>query len=391
MTSMTDGRGIVTQYVYNQLNELVETINAAQVPGVSANEPLPLTAFGYIDRYFYDANGNLVLSQVEDYGDTSNVGYAPPAGSLPSYITNTEPGGGVYYDDTVSQYDILNDPVGTIQEVGGGQFITTRMRYDADQNLVLTILPEGNANATIYNERNQVFRTFTGVSTPPEDQPHSPANTAPTLLAPGDPTNYDVRGGTPCQCETYRYDADGNMIESVDMDDNDLSSANNDPTLSTGDRTLYTYDGFDRLTSVIDAVGNQTVYQYDPDSEIVRTLNFGPTGGPSPTSNGPLTPLEPVSENGMIQSANLVNSNLLSATETSYDEMGRVYQTSEVLFVNTIPTVRTADVAEGASGVGLGDLTPGQTQTIPGVAGITSWAASRPRRTTTATPASPSR
>ena len=61
MTSMTDGRGIVTQYIYNQLNQLVETINAAQVPGVSANEPLPLTAFGYIDRYFYDANGNLVL------------------------------------------------------------------------------------------------------------------------------------------------------------------------------------------------------------------------------------------------------------------------------------------------------------------------------------------
>ena len=92
MTSMTDGRGIVTQYIYNQLNQLVETINAAQVPGVSANEPLPLTAFGYIDRYFYDANGNQVLSQVEDYGDTSNVGYAPPAGSLPSYITEHRAG-----------------------------------------------------------------------------------------------------------------------------------------------------------------------------------------------------------------------------------------------------------------------------------------------------------
>ncbi len=161
------------------------------------------------------------------------------------------------------------------------------------------------------------------------------------------------------------------MIESVNMDDNDLSSANNDPTLSTGDRTLYTYDGFDRRTSVIDAVGDQTVYQYDPDGNIVRTTNFGPTGGPSPTSNGPLTPLEPVSQLGVIQSANLVNSNLLSATETSYDELGRAYQTSQVLFVNTIPTVRTPDVAEGGSDVGLGDLTPGQTQAIPGVSGIT--------------------
>jgi RHS repeat-associated protein len=371
MTSMTDGRGIVTQYVYNQLNELVETINAAQVPGISANEPLPLTAFGYIERYFYDANGNQVLDQVEDYGDTSNVGFAPPAGSLPSYITNTEPVGGPTYDDTVTKYDILDDPVDTIAEVGGGQFLDTRMRYDPDGNLVLTIQPEGNATATIYDERNLVYRTFDGVTTPPEFQPGSPANTAPTLLAPTDPIDYNVRGGEPCQCETYRYDANGNMIESVDMDDNDLSSANNDPTLSTGDRTLYTYDGFDRRTSVIDAVGNQTVYQYDPDGNVVRTLNFGPTGGASPTSNGPLTPLEPVSQLGVIQSGNLVNSNLLSATETSYDELNRAYQTSQVLFVNTILTVRTPNVAEGGSDVGLGDLTPGQTQAIPGVTGVT--------------------
>ena len=371
MTTMTDGRGIVTQYVYNQLNQLVETINAAQVPGVSANEPLPLTAFGYIDRYFYDANGNVVLTQVEDFGDTSNVGFAPPAGSLPSYITNTEPAGGPTYDDTVTQYDILDDPVATIQEVGGGQFLDTRYRYDPDGNEVLTIQPEGNATATIFDERNLVFRTFRGVTTPPEFQPHSPANTAPTLLAPTDPTDYNVRGGEPCQCETYRYDANGNMIESVDMDDNDLSPANNDPTLSTGDRTLYTYDGFDRQTSVIDAVGNQTVFQYDPDGNVIRTSQFGPTGGASPTSNGPLTPLEPVSQLGVIQSANLVNSNVLSATETSYDELGRAYQSSQVLFVNTIPTVRAPDVAEGGSDVGLGDLTPGQTQSIPGVSGVT--------------------
>ena len=370
-TSMTDGRGIVTRYIYNQHDQLVETINAAQVPGVSASEPLPLTAFGYIDRYFYDANGNVVLSQVEDYGDTSNVGFAPPAGSLPSYITNTEPAGGPTYDDTVTRYDILNQPVDTIQEVGGGQFLDTRMRYDPDGNLVLTIQPEGNATATIYDERNLVYRTFRGVTTPPEFQPGSPANTAPTLLAPTDPTNYDVRGGEPCQCESYRYDLNGNMIESVDSDDSDLSSANNDPSLGPGDRTLYTYDGFDRQTSVIDAVGNQTVYQYDPDGNVIRTTNFGPTGGASPTSNGPLTPLEPVSQLGVIQSSNLVNSNLLSATETFYDELNRTFQTSQVLFVNTIPTVRASDVAEGGSDVGLGDLTPGQTQAIPGVTGVT--------------------
>ncbi len=170
---------------------------------------------------------------------------------------------------------------------------------------------------------------------------------------------------------SYRYDGDGNLIESVDSADSDLSTANNDPTLGPGDRTLYTYDGFDRRTSVIDAVGNQTVTQYDPDGNVVRTSEFGPTGGASPTSNGPLTPVMPVSELGVIQSANLENGNLLSSTETSYDELNRPIQTSQVLFVNTISTVRPPNVAEGGSDVGLGDLTPGQTQAIPGVSGIT--------------------
>jgi RHS repeat-associated protein len=352
------------------MNRVVQVIHAAQVPATSSKEPLPLTAFGYIERYFYDANGNQVLHQVEDRGDTSNVGFAPPAGSLPSYITNTEPPpGGPTYDDTVTKYDILDRRLDTIQEVGGGQFLDTRYRYDPNGNLVLTIQPEGNASATIYDERDLVFRTSRGVTSPPELQPDAPVHTAPTLLAPTDPTDYDVRGGSSCQCQTYRYDANGNMVVSVTEDDNDGVSGNEDPSLDTGDRTRYIYDGFDRRTSVIDAVGNQSVIQYDPDGNVIRTSEFGPVGGPSPTSDG--TPGGPVSLLGVIQSPNLVNSNLLSSTETAYDELDRPYQTSRVLFVNTIPTSRPADVAEGGTDAGLGSLTPGQTQAIPGVSGVT--------------------
>ncbi len=341
-------------------------------------------------------------------------------------------GGPTAFQDTVTKYDILDHAIETVQEVSNGadpQFLDTLIRYDPNGNVVLTVEPEGNATATVYDERNLVYQTIQGATAPPPL----------ALLAASDPRNYDVRGGLPATT-TDDYDPNGNLIQTVAADDTDGSLANNSQlpsgtstggngatslidtsqtwmpgqwadrtvliiagtgagqlrtivssaahqlTVSTpwatipdatsvyafqGDRTRYVYDGFDRLTSVIDAVGNQTVYQYDPAGHVVRTLHFGPVGGPSPTADGPNALAGPVSFNGVIQTANLVNSNLLSATESSYDELGRDYQDSRVLFVNTIPTVRPADVAEGAGDIGLGSLTPGQTQAIPGIAGVT--------------------
>lgn len=442
-TRMIDGRGIATDYVYNQLNQVVQTTRASAhgLYGADPNELMPLTDFQYLERTFYDFNGNVVLRQVEDRGNTSNVRGNPPAADLPTLgirvaststdvntlttlndttqafttnqwagfavkiisgtgvgqvrviasnsatqlvvtapwtttpdasshyviypLLNADPANGTTaFQDTVYKYDILDHRAEMRQEVTNGaspEFLRTRYRYDPDGNQVLTIQPEGNSTSAIYDERNLAFRTFRGLASPPPL----------VLLEPGDPTNYDVRGGAPCFCTSYRYDFNGNVIETVDSDDTDLSPANNDPTLGPGDRTRYIYDGFDRRTSMVDAVGNQSVTQYDPAGEVIRTSQFGPTGGASPTADGPSVLPMPVSSLGVIQSGNLVNSNLLASTEASYDELGRSIQTNRVLFVNTIPTTRTPDVAEGGSDVGLGNLNPGQTQAIPGLSGVT--------------------
>jgi RHS repeat-associated protein len=505
MTQQVDGRGITTQYVYNQANQLVEKIDAAAVPGTSAAEPLPLTAFSYLTRYFYDYNGNQVLVETEDRGNTSNVqGNLPPVdmpvvniqvaststgsnsattlndttqhwtinqwagfavriisglgvGQFAAIVSNTanqltvspswstipnssshyviypilnpDPvGGPTAFAQTAYQYDLLNQELQMVQEVSGGPnpvFLTTRYRYDANGNQVLLIMPEGNASASVYDERDLLFQSTMGATSPPPF----------ALLGPRDPSNYLVRGGL-ASTTTYNYDLNGNLNETDSSDDIDGSLANNSKlpsgtstggntsttlndanhtwmtnqwqgrtvliqsgtgagelavvasntahqlVLTTawvatpdstsvyvfqGDRTRYVYDGFDRRTAVVDSVGNETVTQYDPNSDVVRSLDFGPVGGASPLVDGPDTLKGPVSSLGVIQTPHLVNPNLLAATESSYDELGRVYQTSQVLFINTIVLMHNADVAEGGSSVGLGDLTPGQTQGIPGL------------------------
>jgi RHS repeat-associated protein len=365
----TDGRGVQTDYFVNELNQVVQTNSAAALPASGpghASEPLPLTAFAYLQRSFYDYNNNAVITEVEDRGNTSNVDGNPPAADLPSWVpgaSNPDPVGGTAYVDRVYQYDIMDQKIAMIHEVSNGanpDFLTTLYRYDPDGNGVLTVQPEGNATASVYDERNLRFQTTAGAISPPPK----------ALLSQSDPTSYNLRGGLPATT-TDNYDPNGNLIETVDADDTDGSTANSSKIAGVGDRTRYVYDGFDRLTAVIDSVGDETVTQYDPAGNVVRTTQFGPVGGPSPTSDGPSVLPGPVSSLGVIQSANLVNSNLLAATETSYDELNRAFQTARVLFVNTIPTVRTPDVAEGGSDVGLGDLNPGQTQAIPGLSGVT--------------------
>jgi RHS repeat-associated protein len=511
-----DGRGIATDYAVNQLNQVVQVTRAAAhgLYGLDPLEPVPLTDFQYLTRYFYDYNNDLVWRQVEDRGNTSNVQGNPPAADQPvlnvqatgvstggntsttlndttqnwtpgqwvglevkitagagvgqvrmitantatqltvdsawtttpnatsSYaiypLLNPDPAGGpTAFQDTVYKYDLLDQQVEMLQEVTNGanpEFLRTRTRYDPNGNQVLTIEPEGNATASFYDERDLLFQSTRGATSPPPN----------ALLGPNDPRGYDVRGGL-ASTTAYNYDSNGNLIETVAADDTDTNGSttvpNNNSKLPSGtstggntattlndtnhtwmtnqwqgrtvlivsgtgagqlrtiasntahtlalttawstipdgtsvyafqgDRTRYVYDGFDRQVSVIDSVGNQTVMQYDPADNVVRTSRFGPTGGASPTSDGPDMLPGPVSSGGVIQSGKLANSTLLSATEYSYDELGRTFQTSQVLFVNTIPTTRTADVAEGASDIGKGSLTPGAAQAIPGVSGVT--------------------
>ncbi|MDV6029602.1 MAG: hypothetical protein F9B45_05755 [Phycisphaera sp. RhM] len=421
-TRVVDGRGIATDFVYNELNQVVQVVRAAEHNLLSTDliATDSLTDFRYLERVFYDANDNVIRTQVEDRGDTSGVGgdQAVPGdadldggvglgdfnifrtefgnsgnwfdgdfdgngavglGDFNLFRTNfgatgsaPETVGGTAFVDTVYKYDIQDNTIEIAREVSDNEDLVTRYRYDANENRVLTILPAGNANSVVYDERDLVYQQTVGAHAPP----------VMALMAPVDPTDFDVRGGI-ASTTTFHYDGNRNVVETVDADDTDGSASNNSDREGAGDRTRFTYDGFDRRTSVIDSVGNQSVYQYDPVGNLIRQSHFGPVGGSSPTADGPddLSLLQKVSQNGQIQTANLVSSNLLSATESLYDEISRSFQTEQILFVNTIPTQRTPDVADGATDLGKGDLSPTDNGTeipgddddeIPGLAGVVS-------------------
>ena len=76
VTRHVDGRGIATDYEVNELNQVVKETKAA-AHGVFISDPvgpLDLVDFAYETRYVYDANNNLVRHQVEDRGNTKDVG-----------------------------------------------------------------------------------------------------------------------------------------------------------------------------------------------------------------------------------------------------------------------------------------------------------------------------
>ena len=114
-----DGRGILTTFAVNQLNQVVQITRAADVPDVGdgdPEEPLELEDFKYIENIFFDFNDNVVKRQIEDRGDTSNTG------------------GFVDFDFT---FDILDNVVEQSEEVDVETKLVTQFRYDANENLTL--------------------------------------------------------------------------------------------------------------------------------------------------------------------------------------------------------------------------------------------------------------
>ena len=204
--SKTDGEGHTTRYVVNSLDQIVRKI-----------DPAPLN---YVTDYFYDANNNLQRVRTYNNGVTG-----PNQGE---------------YVDTVYTYDVLNNRTSETKTPEKDQSLTTLYIYDANDNLVSIKQPQGNVVQRVYDERDLVHTITQGF------------------------------GSADASTRTMSYDANGNLIKTVDAVDNDGDGK--------PDVTTLGYDAFDRLVEQTDAEGNRLAYQYDANGNRVRESRYGNSG-----------------------------------------------------------------------------------------------------------------
>ncbi len=349
LTRSVDPRGIATDYTVNQLDQVVQVTRVAahNIFAPDPTEPLTPQDFAYLERYFYDANDRLVLHQVEQRGNSTGVDGNLPPGDLPSGITNPDPVGGSAYFDSVVEYNILDQMITRLYEVGlpSPDNPRTQYRYDRNGNLALSRSPTSNlamghpdrqlSNVVsyVYDERDLPFTTTRGGTT----------GQWQALAANDDiPGGGSIPNSAAISTFDHNYDVNGNLREFVDAAD----------TNSVGGRepTTYIYDGFDRHQSTIDAAGGQSYYTVSAVGKPILAAHCGPIGGSTPTSNGAATftlPLIPCT----------FSQPLLTEGGVKHDELGRAFETSAGLFLSTgVSVVRPFTPQDGPLG-GLNDGT----------------------------------
>jgi len=255
ITSVRNPRGVLSTVEVNALNETVMITRGVDV-SVAASRGQLLTgesALAYRTLYFRDANGRVVRQEVENRDALT--------ANLPEFIT------------TAYTYDILGNRIEASAQVDRSTVQTTRYRFDPEQLPILTILPEGNQIAMSYDERNLLFNRVRGFGSPD------------------------------AATNRFDYDANGNLQTVLDAEDKD---GDGQP-----DATRYSYDGFDRLVQLTDALDDRFTISYDVAGNVVARQAMGhPPGQPAAAKV------------------------LLSETSFSHDELNRTFQVDAHLFLS---------------------------------------------------------
>jgi RHS repeat-associated protein len=261
VVATTDPRGVVTTFEYNALDELTAMTIAESYDDSRLNADLAaLVSAGYehlvqpgIQRTVeYDAAGNLVRTKFDNRGTGDS--------SSPWVVTRRE-------------YDLEGRMTLSEEALSGSNAATTVNVYDAAGNRIRSTDPEGAVEAFIYDVEDRMIE----------------------LRRATDPSGGITTGTSVMK---FHYDANGRQeaVEGPEDFDGD----------SLAEKTLFEFDGRNRVHRVIDAVGTETISHYDGRGYQDRTEIRGTLGGPSPTQNS------------------TTGNSVLAVTEVQRDEVGAI-------------------------------------------------------------------
>jgi len=211
-----DPRGHDTQYIVNQLDQIVREISPEVVDG---------SGIRYTKDFFYDANNNLIRIETQNRVALADGGDIVTAN--PSWTTTFD-------------YEILNKLIRKSEEVEAGRFRVTEYAYDGNRNRTVARFGEATAGRQtnnvvqmLYDERNLPFR--------------------------------EIRGpGSPDQSTTQSdYDGNRNLVRAQ-------QGIEEAPRV-----TEMMYDSYDRLVQRIDPMDNVSSNNYDPNGNRVAELVSG--------------------------------------------------------------------------------------------------------------------
>lgn len=259
-----DPRGNDTFFVVNQRDQLVREISRPGPGGVRYGRDL-----------YYDANDNLVRVDWQDVDDQGMVSPRSPLTTIYEYGVMSELAricweSGPYAGPIPGSHDAP-----TCQGLPDADFVRNEYEYDPNGNRTLTRWGEaaenrqpGNIVETLYDERDLLFRV---------------------VRAPGDPRQASTQ---------HDYDGNHNLRTTHEGLEGPTRTA------------VYTYDGYDRLVSVTDAMGNRRLFTNDANgNELFRRAEGELVDHPGDAGNV-----------------------RLSETATTYDPMDRVTREDEAFF-----------------------------------------------------------
>lgn len=262
ISQVTQPNGAKIAYLYNQLNQLEKVIDANGNSTLFAYDPNDnvtsvTLANGEKITYFYDPL-NRRRKMVDPEGRITRYTYNR-LGLIETIIDPAEQTTRFDYDELgqlIKQTDVMGNettftytPLGNIETLTNALGATTQYEYYPGGQLKSMILPEGETETYRYDENGNVIEKQVG-----KDE---------FYRYEYDELDRMIRRTNPLGARVhFTYDALDRLIQVID---------------EAGETTTYTYTVTGELASVTDALGNETLYEYDEVGQRVKILQKGQT------------------------------------------------------------------------------------------------------------------